>query len=296
MDTSAPKPFVFVLMPFDSSFDDLYKLGIKEACDQAGAYAERLDEQLFTENMLDRIYTQISKADVIVSDMTGQNPNVFYETGYAHALGKKVICITKGDTDIPFDLKHYPHIVHGGRIGDLRVQLERKVRWALEQPNIETQYQSIRFFVDGQSLLSQKKITRNLGPYFVSGLELKIDFFNSFEKQARTANFKIGILYHDDNFQIGGKDLNHFKQPDGMILSFCTKEFSLLPGSWDTISLMFIKKNDGFTKNDSISITLRLFSEVGVVDFPCEIAIVTEDQKTDPISPVTAGEFSFKLD
>jgi len=43
-----PKPFVFVLMPFDSSFDDIYKFGIKGAAQDAGAYAERIDEQIFT--------------------------------------------------------------------------------------------------------------------------------------------------------------------------------------------------------------------------------------------------------
>ena len=87
MNTTAPKPFVFVLMPFDDEFRDIYEVGIKPACEKAGAYAERVDEQIFTESILDRIYNQISKADLIISDMTGRNPNVFYETGYAHALG-----------------------------------------------------------------------------------------------------------------------------------------------------------------------------------------------------------------
>lgn len=84
-DSTAPKPFVFVLMPFDSSFKDTYTFGIKGAADDAGAYAERLDEQMFDEGMLERIFNQINKADVIVADMTDRNANVFYEVGYAHA-------------------------------------------------------------------------------------------------------------------------------------------------------------------------------------------------------------------
>ena len=39
-----PRPFVFVLMPFDPQFDDTYQLAIKPACEEAGAYAERVDE------------------------------------------------------------------------------------------------------------------------------------------------------------------------------------------------------------------------------------------------------------
>ena len=58
-----------------------------------GAYAERVDEQIFNESILQRIYNQISKADVITADMTDRNENVFYETGYAHTLGKQVILL-----------------------------------------------------------------------------------------------------------------------------------------------------------------------------------------------------------
>ena len=59
MDSTAPKPFVFVLMPFSEDFDDIYKLGIKAACEKAGVYAERVDEQLFQDTILNRIYNQI---------------------------------------------------------------------------------------------------------------------------------------------------------------------------------------------------------------------------------------------
>jgi hypothetical protein len=51
---TVPKPFVFVLIPFDPSFDDIYKFGIKGATEDVGAYAERVDEQIFLEGILDR--------------------------------------------------------------------------------------------------------------------------------------------------------------------------------------------------------------------------------------------------
>jgi hypothetical protein len=55
MEGTSPKPFAFVLMPFSDDFDDVYLLGIKPACEKAGAYAERVDEQIFTESILQRI-------------------------------------------------------------------------------------------------------------------------------------------------------------------------------------------------------------------------------------------------
>ena len=138
MSTSAdpstlPKPFVFVLMPFDAAFHDIYKFGIKGAADDVGAYAERLDEQVFMEGILERIFNQISKADVVVADMTGRNPNVFYEVGYAHALGKIVLLLTQDADDIPFDLKHRQHIVYDGKIDTLRKELVPKLKWAIAE-------------------------------------------------------------------------------------------------------------------------------------------------------------------
>ena len=134
--STAPKPFVFVLMPFNEDFDDIYKLGIKEAAKEVGAYAERVDEQIFTEGILERIFNQISKADVIVADMTGRNPNVFYEVGYAHALGKIVLLLTQKADDIPFDLKHKQHIIYGNsgsKIQSLRSELTPRLNWAINE-------------------------------------------------------------------------------------------------------------------------------------------------------------------
>jgi nucleoside 2-deoxyribosyltransferase len=118
--------FAFVLMPFDARFDDVYTLGIKETTQLLGITAERVDEQIFhKENILERIYNQINSADFIISDMTGRNPNVFYETGYAHAKGKTCLLLTSNADDIPFDLKHHRHIVYGNSIQNLRNALER---------------------------------------------------------------------------------------------------------------------------------------------------------------------------
>lgn len=124
--------FAFVLMPFHSSFDDIYRLGIKETARNLGVLAERVDEQIFREGILERIYRQIEAADIILADMSGQNPNVFYEVGYAHAKGKLCILMTKDATDIPFDLKHHRHIVYGSSIENLRKSLATELTWAKE--------------------------------------------------------------------------------------------------------------------------------------------------------------------
>ena len=75
---TSPQPFVFVLMPFGEDFYDVYHF-IRTACENAGAYCERVDEQFHREIIIQRIYNQIAKADLIVADMSQRNPNVFYE-------------------------------------------------------------------------------------------------------------------------------------------------------------------------------------------------------------------------
>ncbi len=145
--STAPKPFIFVLMPFDEKYNDIYKFGIKGAAEDVGAYAERIDEQIFTEGILDRIFNQISKADVIVADMTKRNANVFYEVGYAHALGKVVLLLTQNSDDIPFDLQHRQHIVYGGKIETLRSRLNERLIWAISESKRQERPASERFIV-----------------------------------------------------------------------------------------------------------------------------------------------------
>lgn len=130
MGNAESEIFSFVLMPFEKAFDDIYKLGIKETAAQLGIIAERVDEQIFQEGILERIYRQIEVADIVIADMSGQNPNVFYEVGYAHAKGKLCILMTKNASDIPFDLKHHRHIVYGNSINGLRENLTEELVWA----------------------------------------------------------------------------------------------------------------------------------------------------------------------
>lgn len=122
--------FTFVIMPFSSEYDDPYKLGIKAAAKENNVLAERLDEQLFSEGMLDRIYRQIEAADFIIADLSERNANVFYELGYAHAKNKTCILLTKDASDIPFDLKHKRHIVYGNSIDYLKTELSKNIAWA----------------------------------------------------------------------------------------------------------------------------------------------------------------------
>ena len=150
---------------------------------------------------------------------------------------------------------------------------EKDDRQALEQPQSKAFYQSIQYFVGGQSLLNEGTIRRSIDGNFVSAFNVKIDIHNSIEKQLRPASFRIGIILHDENVTMRG-DFKEFRQPDHNMLFIMTKEFRMTPGSWDYIAPVFIRKDgSNFKKGDSFSIALRLFYEDYVRDFPFQIVI-----------------------
>ena len=78
--------------------------------------------------MLDKIYHEIETSDFIIADLSDKNPNVFYELGYAHALGKLCILITKSADNIPFDLKHKRHIVYSS-LSSLKSEIGKNIEW-----------------------------------------------------------------------------------------------------------------------------------------------------------------------
>lgn len=61
----------------------------------------------------DTVRQTIELADMIIADLSGSNPNVMYEVGYAHALKKPVLpLLKKGEQQIPSDLSGYLYYVY----------------------------------------------------------------------------------------------------------------------------------------------------------------------------------------
>lgn len=97
----------FVLMPFDDEFDAVYEHLIKKPLEEAGFVVDRADSLLNQRNILQDIVEGIAQSDLVVADLTDLNPNVFYELGLAHALGKRTVIITRDLSSLPFDLRSY---------------------------------------------------------------------------------------------------------------------------------------------------------------------------------------------
>ena len=269
--TTAAKPFVFTLMPFHDSFNDVWKLGIKDTCEKAGAYCERVDEQIHNERILDRIYNQINKADIIVADMTGKNPNVFYEVGYAHALGKTVLLIVKEEVDIPFDLRHHPFIIYKNSITKLQKALRTKVKFFLSNPDAKViaDTNELHFFVDGEQITEGSILKlQQTSSQFSYGFLFYLDILNA--SSIIYDDMQIGLLT-DRSFQSNksNSDNTEIVQRDKKILYLLDKKIeNLYPSGYQKVTFFPCSDNyrDGFAIDDKFDFTLRSFSKLGTTD------------------------------
>ena len=95
----------FVIMPFGQPFDRYYLNIFVPAITAVGLKPLRADSIFSSSTIMADVWRFTRQAFVVLADVTGKNPNVFYELGLAHAAGKPVVIITNSLEDVPFDLK-----------------------------------------------------------------------------------------------------------------------------------------------------------------------------------------------
>lgn len=261
------------MMPFDKSFDDIYQLGIKTACDEAGAYCERIDEQIFDENIMERIYNQIAKADLIVADMSGRNPNVFYEVGYAHAIGKKVVLITNNGNDIPFDLKQYHHVIYNS-IVYIKDKLTERIRWYVANPseNKEETKNPFKVIIRGVEIPSDDFIEEF--PYHNGGCSLYFSVCNCSDMIIDGKDIAVGVISDriisrvDNILDSKGVDKSSFLA-DGKNLHIITNVNKFFCHQSQQFYMLLCPDDrcDSSLPKD-YNIIIRIFTKHGNYDFP----------------------------
>jgi hypothetical protein len=97
---------ISVMMPFSPGYKGTYD-AIKKCTDHMGLECLRADDIWENSTFIQDIFDLIYSARIVIVDFSERNPNVMYETGIAHTLGKIVIPITQSISDIPSDLGHH---------------------------------------------------------------------------------------------------------------------------------------------------------------------------------------------
>lgn len=122
----------FIIMPFSEAFVDIYNYLILEALESVGYDVKRADDIKSQNNILGDIIEGIISSDLIVADLTDSNPNVYYELGIAHAMGKRVILLTQSIEELPFDLRSYRVVAYDSHFSKMNQAKKELYQLALE--------------------------------------------------------------------------------------------------------------------------------------------------------------------
>lgn len=124
-----------MIMPFDAQFDAVHS-AIKETAARLSLRCERADDIWNDSAIINDIFELIYNSALVVCDCTGRNPNVFYEVGIAHTLGRDVIPITQHEDDVPFDLRHHrflKYLPNNEGLASLGERLEKRIKTILSK-------------------------------------------------------------------------------------------------------------------------------------------------------------------
>ena len=102
-ENSVNENLVAVMMPFSAEFNAVYE-ALRKAATDADMQCQRVDDIWDNDHIIQDVVDLVCNAGVVICDLTGRNPNVFYEMGMAHTIGKDVIMLTQSAADVPFDV------------------------------------------------------------------------------------------------------------------------------------------------------------------------------------------------
>lgn len=132
IEIESVKPKLFIVMQFSEEYNAFYKDVIKPISEEKGFECVRADEFHTSTPILTDIIKSIKESSAIIAEITPNNPNVFYEIGFAHAIEKPTILICDRNRDkLPFDLSSFRTLFYENSIAG-KTKVESSLRKYLE--------------------------------------------------------------------------------------------------------------------------------------------------------------------
>lgn len=125
VDIQGDSRLVFVLTPFHPEYREAFET-IAEVCRSVDLIAKRGDEEAILGEVFPHILRLIVRARFIIANIDGRNPNVLYELGLAHGLGKQTILVARRPEDVPFDVRAKRLVVYQTDV-ELRDRLRSEI-------------------------------------------------------------------------------------------------------------------------------------------------------------------------
>ncbi len=120
-------------MPFQEPFESYFKKIIKPAIEDNGLLSVRGDSLFKSTHIMEDIWTSISESSLVIAELTGKNPNVYYELGLAHACRKPAILISSNIEDVPFDLRPLRVLIYNKDDPDWGKLLHNKISQSIQE-------------------------------------------------------------------------------------------------------------------------------------------------------------------
>jgi hypothetical protein len=130
---AVPRDICFVIMPFGGWLDGYYTDIYRPAISDSGLDPHRADDLFRPSTIVNDIWSYTKRAKLILADLSGKNPNVFYELGLAHALAKPAILVADSMDNVPFDLRALRVLVYEKNAPDWGNILREKVKSAIAE-------------------------------------------------------------------------------------------------------------------------------------------------------------------
>ena len=269
---SVDSRLVSVMMPFSADFKPVYET-IRDAAIECGLECKRADDIWDDPVIMQDIFKLIYCASIVVVDFSRRNPNVMYETGIAHTLGRNVIPISQSIDDVPSDMRHqrvllYLHNNEG--LSDLKASLVRRLSRLIS--------------IDSKSSSNRAGVTmlEKVGRYLEDASQWSVsprddgcngDFFHQVRPEiaircadapdyiARNEEWTRGEVRTDNNFA-GYYDVCYSEQTLARVryVSFDDHKKSMVAPEWEPCG----RGRFYFYKADSIEYSLqRFYSELG---------------------------------
>lgn len=125
-EVNTTKRTCFVVMQFSDEYNMLYTDVIKPTCESYGYSVVRADDYYTSGLIIDDITKSIKESALIIADITPDNPNVFYEVGFAHGIDKPTILLSDRKREkLPFDLSGFRTLFYDNSIGGKSIIEER---------------------------------------------------------------------------------------------------------------------------------------------------------------------------
>lgn len=128
---------IFMVMPFRKPYDDVYRNIIVPTAQSLNLSIKRGDDfSSISGVIISEVWAALNACKMVIADVTEVNPNVYYELGIAHTLGKPTVLITQeGDIEKwAFDIRHMRFIVYDNTIAggeSLEAELRRSIVWVM---------------------------------------------------------------------------------------------------------------------------------------------------------------------